>query len=74
MSLPDGYLLLNATRAANHHLPPEDDKHPAEVCDKFGPGWFWSTEDNESRLKSAEDIAAMVGLSCYSGLTPQKRL
>jgi alpha-L-fucosidase len=55
------YPYLKAT-AAEAHLPPEDNKHPAEVCDKLGPGWFWSTEDNESRLKSAADVAAMVRL------------
>ena len=56
------YPLLKATRAKNHHLPPEDNKHPAEVCDKLGPGWFWSTNDNESLLTSAADVAAMVRL------------
>lgn len=56
------YPLLKATRARNHHLPPEDNKHPAEVCDKLGPGWFWSTKDNEALLANAGDVAAMVKL------------
>jgi hypothetical protein len=28
------YPLLKATRAEKHHLPPPDNKNPAEVCDK----------------------------------------
>jgi alpha-L-fucosidase len=56
------YPLLKATRAEKHHLPPADNKHPAEVCDKLGPGWFWSTKDSEAQLKSAEDVVAMVRL------------
>ncbi len=43
-------------------LPPEDNDHPAEVCDKIGPGWFWSTRENNANLKTAEEVAAMVKL------------
>ena len=53
------YPYLKAT-GAKLHLPPEDNQNPAEVCDKPGPGWFWSTKDNESNMASAEDVAYMV--------------
>ncbi len=44
-------------------LPPEDNEHPAEVCDKIGPGWFWKTRENNASLKTAEEIVAMLKLS-----------
>jgi alpha-L-fucosidase len=43
-------------------LPPEDNEHPSEVCDKIGPGWFWNTRENSANLKTAEEVAAMVNL------------
>jgi alpha-N-arabinofuranosidase len=43
-------------------LPPEDNEHPAEVCDKIGPGWFWSTKENNANVKSAEEVMDMLKL------------
>jgi alpha-L-fucosidase len=43
-------------------LPPEDNTSPAEVCDKLGPGWFWSTRETPDTLRSAEDVAKMLRL------------
>ena len=47
----------------NEALPPVDNTSPSEVNDKIGPGWFWSTKENETNLKSAEEIAEMLKLS-----------
>ncbi|MBN2296777.1 MAG: alpha-L-fucosidase [Pirellulales bacterium] len=49
-------------------LPPEDNKHPAEVCDILGPSWFWNTRENEANLKTAKDVVAILKL-CNSRRT-----
>jgi alpha-L-fucosidase len=46
----------------NQALPPEDNEHAAEVCDKIGHGWFWTTGENLSNLKTAEEVVAMLKL------------
>ena len=33
-----------------------------EVCDKIGPGWFWTSEENDSNRKTAEEVVAMLKL------------
>jgi alpha-L-fucosidase len=43
-------------------LPPENNEHPAEVCDKIGPAWFWNTRENNANLKTAEEVVAMLKL------------
>ena len=43
-------------------LPPEGNEHPAEVCDKIGPSWFWNTGNNNANLKTAEEVVAMLKL------------
>jgi len=43
-------------------LPPEGNEHPAEVCDKLGPGWFWSTRENQTNVQSAEQVVKMLKL------------
>jgi alpha-L-fucosidase len=43
-------------------LPPEGNEHPAEVCDKIGPGWFWKTGENNENLRTAEELVAMLKL------------
>ncbi|MFC1761182.1 alpha-L-fucosidase [Planctomycetota bacterium] len=43
-------------------LPPEDNKNPAEVCDKIGPGWFWSSREKGTNLKSAEEAVNLLKL------------
>ena len=53
------YPWLKVSRPAKT-LPPEGNEHPAEVCDKIGPGWFWKTSENEANLKTAEDVVAML--------------
>jgi len=44
-------------------LPPEENTKPSEVCDKIGPGWFWSSEENSANLKPAKEILEMLNLS-----------
>jgi alpha-L-fucosidase len=41
-------------------LPSEDNTHPAEVCDVLGPGWFWTSKENASNLKPADEVVAML--------------
>lgn len=41
---------------------PADNTHPSEVCDKIGPGWFWSHARDESRMLAAEEVVARLGL------------
>ena len=48
------------SRKPERKLPPEDNVHPAEVCDKMGSGWFW-TEGNKTP-KSADGIVSMLQL------------
>lgn len=48
------------TARPDRALPPKGNAHPAEVCDKIGPGWFWKTTENDGNLKTAEDIVAML--------------
>jgi len=55
------YPYLKATRAKTI-LPPEDNTQPAEVCDTIGSGWFWTSKENASNLKAAEDVVAMLKL------------
>jgi len=55
------YPWLKQSRPAKA-LPPEDNQNPAEVCDKIGPGWFWSTRENETNVQSAEQIVSMLKL------------
>jgi alpha-L-fucosidase len=43
-------------------LPPEDNRHPGEVCDIFSKSWFWNTDEEASHLKSAEKVADMINL------------
>jgi alpha-L-fucosidase len=43
-------------------LPPEGNEHPAEVCDKIGPGWFWKTGENNENVRKAEELVAMLKL------------
>jgi alpha-L-fucosidase len=43
-------------------LPPEDNRNPAEVCDKIGPGWFWSSRENITNLKPAEQTVHLLTL------------
>ncbi len=43
-------------------LPPVGNENPAEVCDKIGPGWFWSTTENDTNVKSAEEVVDMLKL------------
>jgi len=43
-------------------LPPAGNEHPAEVCDKIGPGWFWSSRENNANIKSAEEVVDMLKL------------
>lgn len=47
----------------NEALPTVDNTEPSEVNDKIGHGWFWSSKENETNLKSAEEIAEMLVLS-----------
>jgi alpha-L-fucosidase len=49
-------------RRPDKTLPPEDNAHPAEVCDNIGAGWFWTTRENETNLRSAEDVVKMLKL------------
>jgi alpha-L-fucosidase len=44
-------------------LPPKENTKPSEVCDKIGPGWFWSSEENSANLKPAKEILEMLNLS-----------
>jgi alpha-L-fucosidase len=55
------YPYLKAT-GAKIILPPEGNAQPAEVCDVLGPGWFWTSKENASNLKSAENVVKMLGL------------
>ncbi len=50
------------TGAPARALPPEDNQFPSEVCDTMGPGWFWNAGENETNLKTAEEIVAMLKL------------
>lgn len=50
------------TKRPNQALPPEGNKHPAEVCDKIGQGWFWTTKENLANQKTAEEVVAMLKL------------
>lgn len=43
-------------------LPPGDNPHPAEVCDKLGPGWFWNTGDNPQNMMAAKEVVQMLRL------------
>jgi alpha-L-fucosidase len=54
------WLLRNRPEKA---LPPADNSYPSEVCDVIGPAWFWKTHENDTNLKSAEEIARMLTLS-----------
>ncbi len=45
-----------------HGLPPEDNTQPAEVCDVLGPGWFWTSKENASNLKTAEHVVNLLDL------------
>jgi alpha-L-fucosidase len=56
------YPYLKAT-GAKIVLPPEDNTAPAEVCDVLAPGWFWTSKEDSSNLKTAEDVMAMLELS-----------
>jgi alpha-L-fucosidase len=58
------YPWLKTSRPARA-LPPEDNEHPAEVCDQIGPGWFWKTRESNANLKTAEEVVAMLKL-CHS--------
>ena len=55
------YPWLKSSRPATA-LPPENNSNPSEVCDKIGPGWFWSTSENEANVQSAEQIVSMLKL------------
>lgn len=41
---------------------PATNTAPTEVCDKLGPGWFWNTNRDESRLMPAEEVVARLKL------------
>jgi alpha-L-fucosidase len=43
-------------------LPPEGNKMPAEVCDKISRGWFWSTMEKPSDVRSAREIVDLLTL------------
>ncbi len=40
--------------------PAEDNTLPAEVCDKLSRGWFWSTLEKPSDVRSARDIVNLL--------------
>ncbi|MBM4156002.1 MAG: hypothetical protein FJ221_13400 [Lentisphaerae bacterium] len=42
---------------------PATNTAPTEVCDKLGPGWFWSDRRDESKLMPAEEAVARLRLS-----------
>jgi alpha-L-fucosidase len=50
------------TKRPDEALPPEDNDHPAEVCDVLGPAWFWKEKENETNLKSAREVVDMLQL------------
>lgn len=41
-------------------LPPEDNKDPAEVCDKLGPEWFWKSYEDETNVKPAIEVVTTL--------------
>jgi len=43
-------------------LPAEGNTDPGEVCDKMGPGWFWTPDESGEDLMTAEEAVKMLKL------------
>lgn len=46
----------------NRALPSANNEYPAEVCDKLGSGWFWTTKEDSSSPRPAEEVVEMLRL------------
>ena len=56
------YPYLKAT-GAKVVLPPEGNTSPAEVCDVLAPGWFWTSKENATNLKTADEVVKMLEMT-----------
>ncbi|MCX7818431.1 MAG: alpha-L-fucosidase [Kiritimatiellae bacterium] len=45
-----------------HALPPPTNTAAAEVSDKLGPGWFWSSRETAQTIQTPEQVVEMVRL------------
>jgi len=43
-------------------LPSGGNTNPSEVCDTIGPSWFWSKSNDQTKLRTAEEVVAMLKL------------
>ncbi len=43
-------------------LPSEENTKPSEVCDMLGPSWFWGKNRDQTKLQTAEEVAARLKL------------